>query len=333
MTEPKPSSTQYLLLKTVAKALVENDTTTIVDIFPNRANRPNVTTVNTCLRRGWITRASDVDAESDVKRMPITLTPRGRNVLPDLHIAPIKLIDIEYHRAGGMNGDTKIHVMAPYRESARVRFRELGGVFRKPSRRWVFRGEHIDLVREALCEHYGHDDRVDRTVDVEITMAGNYMKGEDEQWFGGRRILNRRYRDSPPTLGEGVILVKGEFSSRGGSMQYPSIGNVDGIVLQIRHVPADHPDLMGGIDTITGLEVLKEHNLAADAVGQAGSVVGLVSLPGSVGETQIQVRESVVADYDLCLRIDKSTVTVDLSADAAAKLAEQIRSRLNLGMD
>src|SRR5690554_4380022 len=116
----------------------------------------------------------------------------------------MKFIDIEH------DGDT-IRVKAPYHDAALRRFRQLKGRFDKQSGRWVFRSEHIDLVRQALRDHYGHDDQVKRTVDVQITMAGHYAKGENEEWFGGRRILQRRWRDSPPQLGDEVILVEGKF--------------------------------------------------------------------------------------------------------------------------
>lgn len=237
----------------------------------------------------------------------------------------MKFIDIEHV------GET-IHVKAPYRDSAIRRFRQLKGDFNRSLSRWVFRAEHIDLVREALRDHYGHDDQVDRTMDVQIEMAGEYCKGENEQWFGGRKILNRRYRDSQPQLGEEVILVKGRFDGRAGSTQYPSLGNVDGVVLRIRHVPADHPDLDGGIDTITGMEVIAEHDLAPlpGPDREPAAVTGLVAYPGTVRETEVQVRDSAVAEYDLCLRIDEA-VQVDMTAEAAVDLAEKIRAHLRIG--
>lgn len=75
-----PTRAQRRLLETVAEALESSDTAIIADVFPLRRQRPNITTVNACVKRGWIARASQAEI-ARIKWAPIVLTDKGRDVL------------------------------------------------------------------------------------------------------------------------------------------------------------------------------------------------------------------------------------------------------------
>lgn len=77
-----PTRAQRRLLETVADALKGADTVTIVDAFTVRRQRPNISTVNACVERGWIARASTAGIAT-IKWAPIVLTDKGRDVLGD----------------------------------------------------------------------------------------------------------------------------------------------------------------------------------------------------------------------------------------------------------
>lgn len=144
------------------------------------------------------------------------------------------------------------YLTAPYNPAANTSYKQIGGRWDGARRAWRFPARDADHVRRILREHFGRADEPVRVVDVRVELEQVADWREQEFWFAGRRIARRPARDSAVQLGEGVLVVEGEFPPAGGSVKYPALEDVDGIVLEIRDVPADHPDLQQDGVTILG---------------------------------------------------------------------------------
>ena len=113
-----------------------------------------------------------------------------------------------------------ISVETPYNKHWVDRAKELGGRWNSPA--WTFPEEREELVREALFDIYGENGRPTKKVTVDITLKvesyGRYYE------VAGITFLKRRGRDWNVSCENGAIIVKGGFSSSGGSMANPRIG-------------------------------------------------------------------------------------------------------------
>jgi hypothetical protein len=92
----------------------------------------------------------------------------------------------------------------------------------------------LDLVREKLLNVYGEcGDPVEHAT-VRVELEGDLPAA----LYGfGRLLADRGGRDSRVDLGTRVLLVKGAFREWGGSAKYPRIGEVEGVVIEVRDVP------------------------------------------------------------------------------------------------
>lgn len=124
----------------------------------------------------------------------------------------------------------RIELHAPYHPELPARAKAIGG--RWNGKFWHFDTRVEEQVKQLAADIYGTGETV--TVRVELP----FYIDEKEYWAYGRRLLSRRSRDTSVWLGTGVVLVEGEFERRGGSMQYPQIGNCDGVMLDVFDVPA-----------------------------------------------------------------------------------------------
>lgn len=151
---------------------------------------------------------------------------------------------------------------SPLNRAANADYRSLGGRWDAPRRAWRFAARDLDRVRKVLRKHFGHDDQPYTAVDTRVDMgsAGVSSEWSRSLWMFGRNILTRIGRDYPVWLGEDVILAEGEFMYSAGSRNNPVIGDMDGVILEVRGVPADHPDL-----AISGVTVLSTPELASTA--------------------------------------------------------------------
>lgn len=136
-----------------------------------------------------------------------------------------------------------IQMRAPFNEALNEDSRGLGGTFDRPNRCWVYPERVLEPLRAALRTHFGYDDRPYSALTVRVTLSGTYGRGTTDLEYFGRTLIHRPGRDAPVRLSSGVRRVKGEFEASAGSMQYPSLGNVDGVVLEVRDVPSSHPEL------------------------------------------------------------------------------------------
>ncbi|WP_431889505.1 hypothetical protein [Nocardiopsis alba] len=139
-----------------------------------------------------------------------------------------------------------LYLTAPYNPAANTDYKDLGARWDRDRRAWKFAARDLERVREICRAHFGYDDQPVKAVDVRVRLSGTYGRGDSstaELEMFGRTLATRGSRDARVKLGRDVLLVEGEFEQSSGSMRYPAIGDVDGIVLEVRGVPADHPEL------------------------------------------------------------------------------------------
>lgn len=135
--------------------------------------------------------------------------------------------------------DKKITLDSPYHPDMPARARAIGGRWDRAKRHWCFDIRDADRVRELAFDIYGTDGsaRVEM-VDVRVPLAWHARHHRGTEIYGfGRLLAKRTYRDSPPRLGDSVILVEGAFLRRGGSVKNPSVEPDEDSVLLVRDVP------------------------------------------------------------------------------------------------
>lgn len=137
--------------------------------------------------------------------------------------------------------DQTIALEAPFYEEANTDYRNIGGSWKGDKRHWEFDARDIDRLRAVLKKHFGHDDRPYEKADILLKLDCTIL--QDEFWAFGRLIFKRWNRDQQLSRGPGVIVVDGTLPATGGSVKYPAVGTFNNVVIEIRDVPADHPDL------------------------------------------------------------------------------------------
>ncbi|MFH8350221.1 hypothetical protein [Streptomyces sp. NPDC018045] len=136
----------------------------------------------------------------------------------------------------------RIALVSPYNADMVQSCKDLGGKWDQAAKCWHFDSRDEDRVRELAREVFGTDgssaDEAD-TVTVRYSIGGLGAGGHrlDRLILAGREIVIRRYRDEPPRLGQGVVLISGGFASQGGSTRYPSLAAEPGTVLEVRDIP------------------------------------------------------------------------------------------------
>lgn len=141
----------------------------------------------------------------------------------------------------------RVVLTAPYHPDLPSEAKSLGGKWDPSAKSWVFDPRDEQDVRALAREVYGTDDTAgEPMVTVRLDLVG--WDRSPETWFAGRRILWRPGRDAEVRLGDGVRCTAGFFCAGGsgggaGSVKYPAIGDTTGVVLEVRDVPAGHPDL------------------------------------------------------------------------------------------
>lgn len=144
------------------------------------------------------------------------------------------------------NDGTTVTARTPYHPDFPKKARAISGKFRGGA--WTFDARDEQRVRDLCHEIYGTDGTPVDTITIRID-ADN-APNEPTWWAFGRMIAERKYRDSAVRLGNGVVIVDGGFPQRGGSTKRPRLDAYEGTVLEIRDVPAGHPDLTEYADEI-----------------------------------------------------------------------------------
>lgn len=134
---------------------------------------------------------------------------------------------------------TTVTLHSHYTPGISKKARALGGRFDNTTKTWKFDIREETKVRALAMSEYGTDGTTTDT----ITIRMNPDSDEKCTWFAGRMIARRPERDRDVQLGEGVILIEGDFHSRGGSRANPTVNAMPGTIVEVRDVPARHEDI------------------------------------------------------------------------------------------
>lgn len=142
------------------------------------------------------------------------------------------------------NDGRTVTLSAPFDPAFPAKARKIGGRFDPaPLKVWRFDARDEQRVRALAREFWGTDgsDADEPTVTVRVPLTPIYAWREQEYRLAGRRLAWRAGRDEQVRLADGVVVVAGEFPSRGGSVRNPSLGDygdkLEEIVLEVRDVP------------------------------------------------------------------------------------------------
>jgi hypothetical protein len=134
--------------------------------------------------------------------------------------------------------ETRAILDSPYHPDLPSKAKAIGGRFDGQTRNWLFDIRDLDRVRQLALDVYGTDGSPQDLVTVRMTISsGGVWPVENPLWACGRKVAERRFRDSDVTLGDGVIVVNGKFHSAGGSRKYPNLAPDGEVTLEIRDVP------------------------------------------------------------------------------------------------
>ena len=138
---------------------------------------------------------------------------------------------------GMKDGSEKLKVESPFHPEFPKHAKNLGGKWNSGARAWYFDLRDEDSVRDLCQDCFGTDGSTEPIlVDCRVTLRGSQ---DSSIWFAGREICRRPSRDRDVKLGDGVVVVQGEFQTRGGSAKYPAVTFIgDSITLEVRGVPA-----------------------------------------------------------------------------------------------
>lgn len=136
------------------------------------------------------------------------------------------------------DGSEKIKVESPFHPEFPKHAKNLGGRWNSSARAWYFDPRDEASVRDLCRDCFGTDGNGElETVDCRVTLVGTQS---DSVWFAGREICRRAARDWDVKLGDGVVVVDGDFQSSGGSRKYPQVTFTgDSVTLEVRDVPAN----------------------------------------------------------------------------------------------
>lgn len=138
------------------------------------------------------------------------------------------------------DGD-KVLTHTPYHPDFVAGAKKLNGKWNSMTKTWVFDARDEANVRKLCMDVYGTDgeDGVGDLVDVRVPLTASELRRDQSLYIGGRQIAHRRDRDTPVRIGDGVVVVEGEFPDSGGSRKSPALITYDHgpIVVEIRDLP------------------------------------------------------------------------------------------------
>lgn len=139
------------------------------------------------------------------------------------------------------NGEQKVKLESPFHPDMSREARAIGGDWNGGAKAWYFDVRDEQRVRNLAIKLFGTDGSAPiDLVDVRVTLSG---RGSQEEWRFGRLLAKRWSRDAPVSLGDGVVVIEGQFSKSGGSRNYPRVDWIgDSITLEVRDVPRSMVD-------------------------------------------------------------------------------------------
>lgn len=137
------------------------------------------------------------------------------------------------HLTKSVTGDT-FPVTAPYNSEFISAAKRLGGRWDAPE--WVFDARDEARVRALLIECYGTDGEIADLVTIRIEWTENESAKRASIEANGRTIARADGRDSGARLGDGVVLLDGEFGSGGSRANWTTTARAGTVVL-VRDFP------------------------------------------------------------------------------------------------
>lgn len=139
--------------------------------------------------------------------------------------------------------ENKIKAYSPYNPDLPKRARNLGGKWNGAC--WVFDYRDEKRVRELYIEIYGTDGSIATGDLVTLRVTTKDFANETLYWyadkaglyFAGRSIAYATGRDSGARLSEGVILIKGGFTSGGSMKNWETKAKSCETIFELRDVP------------------------------------------------------------------------------------------------
>lgn len=151
-----------------------------------------------------------------------------------------------------------IAVQAPYHAEFVAKAKNMGGKWQSP--RWVFDIRNENLVRQACIDCYGTDGETTAdTVTLKVSLAGGSYCLRSAITLCGRTIARAFGRDSGARLGDGIVLLEGEFISSGSMKNWATEVREGGAIVLIHDFPRVRiSDAKKESESITVLEVIDE---------------------------------------------------------------------------
>lgn len=127
----------------------------------------------------------------------------------------------------------QISVSSPYNAVFIEKARRYGG-------KWSAGAWHFDVlieskIRQLCLEIYGTDGFITDLCTVEVSVNENCRGRQEPIELNGRVIAKASHRDSGATIGEGVTVLEGGFSSGGSSKNWATTVNPGGAKVLIRN--------------------------------------------------------------------------------------------------
>lgn len=141
-----------------------------------------------------------------------------------------------------VSGKKMLAIYTPYSPELADAARKLSGRWNSTERAWTFDPRLEDSVRALLRSIYGtdgSDEGASDLVTIRTTVPNiEAPRNGRAEWFCfGRLLVSRPSKFDAVKLGQGVVLVKGDFYAAGGSEKYPELAPMPGTVIDIYDVP------------------------------------------------------------------------------------------------
>jgi len=128
--------------------------------------------------------------------------------------------------------NNKLVVRSPYHPDFVTGARKLNGKWNDVA--WLFDTRDEQRVRSLMVKVYGTDGSPVETKDITVIVNAH----TNNPYFDyGRMIVERRGRDASVKLGDGVVILEGDFPRSCGSMKYPGLLSNGEVTLEVRDVP------------------------------------------------------------------------------------------------
>lgn len=130
--------------------------------------------------------------------------------------------------------DKKIKVLCEYNTDFIRKAKMIQGKW--DGKYWVFPEDNITEVKALLLDIYGENGDPQEYVNIIVDISYLEESGGSIQ-LGGRTLVRRRSRDSDVTLGDGVMLIEGNFPSCSGSRRCPNVNAERGTKVKVKSFP------------------------------------------------------------------------------------------------